>query len=911
MAGRATASHVSTYDWIPQTRLQPPRLRPDLVDRPYLLDKVRGAIQNHQLTLVSAPAGYGKTTLVATVLETLPDVSIAWLSLHEEDNHPLGFLYALLAALRRVQSTFGSLTETLLASLPNPEREIRKVAGVFINEIVEIFDHPTFLVLDDLHLIQEASIYTGLDYLLGHTPETLRVVVATRHDPPLSLARLRSQGKLAEIRIADLQFTQEETDAMFNRQLGFHLDATELEILAEIAEGWIAGLHLLASSLDRESDTARAAFLHRFGRSQRHIFELLATEVLDHQPPPLRAFLLQTSILDELTPSLCRAVTGQSEAATLLEEAYRRNLFLAAVPPQGVKNLEQKGTMSAIDEPSYRYHALFAGFLRHRLLVEAGEQVNELHGRAAMAETLPARRIAHYLAAQRWEEAAQFIEKHGRQLLHHGRTDLLRQWTLALPYKVRQRQPGVLLHLGVGATQRGDLDEADNLLNRALEGFTARDDEASAGETLVALANLASARHDHRSQAGYIEQAMTRPLSAHSKVHLLVMHAWRSIYQGQWEQVDRDITEAIRLTLSADDLGAFNILALQLREPLLFISDGPNRLESYCRTVLQRFGEEIGPVQAGAHALLSGVHLWHGNLRKAEMEAQRAEAISGRLGGYVFIDLGVDIVLTTINLARGDYAAVDCRWKRRLPHMEQSPGAKEWLAGILCCLGRNDWFQQNYESTVEMLKRAEATGNATALPEGRASRNTLEALVALQERRYARAEALLRETAKLQQQMRHTRFFTNARLLLAYFYYRQKRTQSALSELAILLAECESSAAPGMLLQEGPGIAIPLLRLAVEHGVHAGFAARALRVFGVTPTGQPQPMLIPETGEALTPREAELLRLIAAGHSNRAIAAHLVITERTVKSHVTNILRKLNVFSRGQAVARARELGIL
>jgi LuxR family maltose regulon positive regulatory protein len=272
---------------------------------------------------------------------------VAWFSLDEEDNDPARFLITLIAALRGLNPACGATAQTVLTSLPNPGAQARQIIGVLINDILETLPDPFVLILDDLHLIAEPAVFAALDYLLGRAPPQMHLAIGTRHNPPLALARLRARGQLVELRARELAFSREETTAFLNGVLGLGLSPADLASLYERTEGWPAGLRLLANSLERiPSPAARTACIRDLAQTDRYIFDFLAEEVLDRQPPAVRAFLLETSILAELTPARCQAVTGRSDAGAILEDLYRRNLFLisASPIPHPISNLQPTAT---------------------------------------------------------------------------------------------------------------------------------------------------------------------------------------------------------------------------------------------------------------------------------------------------------------------------------------------------------------------------------------------------------------------------------------------------------------------------------------------------------------------------------------------------------------------------------------
>jgi LuxR family transcriptional regulator, maltose regulon positive regulatory protein len=877
--------------WLTFTKFIPPRLAEDFVPRRRLTEALHGAIQARPFVLLSAPAGYGKTTLLASLPAAFPHLPIAWLSLDEDDNDPARFLSALVRALQQTEPEFGADTLTLLANLPDPARETRRVIGALINDILAELGR-TWLVLDDLHLITEPRLHAALDYFLERMPSQLHLLVATRHDPPMALARLRARGQLAELRLHSLRFTFDETTAFLNDQLHLGLTSEELARLYADTEGWAAGLRLLANSLGQiPASNERAAIISHLNQTNTHIFDFLAEEVLARQSGILRNFLLETSILPELAPDLCQAVTERSDAAVILGDAYRRSLFLVGMDDTGT---------------TFRYHHLFAQFLRRRLEQEMPERVAELHRRAAEAEANPARAVSHFLAGGLWEQAAEMMKQAGEQLLDNGYLHTLRTWIEALPPSVREAHHRLTYLLGVCALHRGELELASSLLERSRRGFEEAGDEAGEGEALIGLVNVASQQHDYPRQTRLIEEAFARPLSTRGRMQLLMARVWQSINEGAWEKADKDLDEALHITLESEATKTF--VENLFRTHVALLPAGTDRLERFCRQELARSGESVGPVQASAHSLLGYINFLRGRLDEAIKEAERARSLSQRLGGFPFLDGEVHLVRASVYSARGDQAAVERYWEARLSWMEQTPAISFWTGIVLYYIGRAQWMQGKLEQARQTYVRMAAIKGNHELPEVTESRALMQALIEMSDLRYADAERTLHAAAAIEAKYPQCLVFSSVRLLLAHLYLAWSRPQAAASELAPVLAEFERRDMPGLILREGE-IAAPLLRLAVERGIHPSFAARVLGLFGESP--KVRRVRVPSTGESLTAREVEVLLLMAQGASNRQIAGQLVIAEATVKSHVTSILRKLNVTSRTRAAARARELGIV
>jgi len=325
-----TASILVTKLFIPPTR-------PELVHRPGLIKRLNDGL-DRKLTLISAPAGFGKTTLVTEWLENLQGVAInesqnktrvAWLSLDERDNDSTRFLIYVIAAL---QTTDADFAKGALSALQSPQSPpIETILTSLINEIAAIPDR-IILILDDYHLIEAQPIQDALTFLIENLPPQMHLVITTREDPHLPLSRLRARGQLTELRARDLRFTSSEAAEFLNQVIGLDLSEEDIAVLNIRTEGWIAGLQMAALSMQRRADTA--SFIQAFTGSHHFVIDYLVEEVLQRQPVHVRRFLLQTSILDRLSGSLCNAVTGQEDGRKMLETLARGNLFVVPLDDQ-------------------------------------------------------------------------------------------------------------------------------------------------------------------------------------------------------------------------------------------------------------------------------------------------------------------------------------------------------------------------------------------------------------------------------------------------------------------------------------------------------------------------------------------------------------------------------------------------
>ena len=433
-----------------ETKLHVPRRRQGLVARPRLIDLLsRGA--ETALTLVSAPAGFGKTSLLADWLATAgaDGRAAAWLSLDQRDNDPALFWTYLVAALKTAVPGLGGSAPPLLESPPPP---MEVVLATLLNDLGGV-SNDVVLVLDDYHVIDARDVLDGMAFLLEHLPPQLHLVIASRADPALPLARLRGRGELVEIRATDLRFTPEEAAAYLNGVMGLGLTAEDVTALEGRTEGWIAALQLAALSIRGRDDVA--GFIAGFAGDDRYIVDYLVEEVLQRQSDHVRHFLLQTSILDRLSGPLCDAVTGRDGGKAMLEALDRGNLFLVPLDDR---------------RQWYRYHQLFADVLQAHLLDERPEDLPDLHRRASgwyEQNGEPSEAIRHALAAEDFERAADLVELASPATLQYRQDVTLRRWLEALPEEVFKVRP-VLSNAYAGSLlSRGEVEGVESHLQDA------------------------------------------------------------------------------------------------------------------------------------------------------------------------------------------------------------------------------------------------------------------------------------------------------------------------------------------------------------------------------------------------------------------------------------------------------------
>jgi LuxR family maltose regulon positive regulatory protein len=884
---------LQTY-WLARTKLQRPRLREDVIGRQRLIDHLRESVVSHRLTLISAPAGYGKTTLAAALPYNTAELAFSWLSLDDDDNNPTVFLVALVAALQQLDPACGQTVQSLLGNQATPNLDAKQAVSLLINDILATLPDPFVLVLDDLHFITDPSILQALDFLLERLPEQMHLIATTRVDPPLALSRLRARGQLAELGPPGLRFTLEEIDELLNGQLELGLSRQDLHTLQTSTEGWAAGLRLLTTSLAQSPSAQRDQLITRKLQANHHVFDLLAEEVLDRQPAMLRQFLLETSILSELTPELCRAVTGQTDATIILEEVYRRNLFVLAVDDPALAS-----------SPSYRYQALFIEFLRRQLAQEQPDQLAELHRRAAEAHTIPAQVIAHYLAAKQWEAAAKVIEQIADSIYSQGLLDKLQGWIRQLPTTVRTDHPWLIYYLGICLWGQGQFSETRRLLQDALSGFETNGDKKGLGETMVQLSIVHQIQGDSELVAPLIQQALTCPISPNSRIHLYISLAWLGLHQADLEQAEANLTTALTLAEASDDPGILQTLAMQIRSPFLCLPNGVANFERVCRLIERRSPDPISPLRANVDGVMTLVHFWRGQIDEAIQAGERAWKTSDHLGGlpWLMVDVGHQLLL--LYTLRSETSKADQASSHFAGLLDTYP---IWRVNMLYLSALAYWNQNRLDLMPQLQVQMQGTESAYEWLSGPVVRTMLKGLLEIADEDYAGAETTLRQASDLQAGVPVSEVYGSARLLLAYLYHCWDQPQVAMKELAPVLADHQRRETPGLLLMAGQAL-VPLFQLAVARGVQADFASQLVTILTQVPPKKS--LFVAETGATLTPREVEVLRLLASGASNGAIASELVVSIPTVKTHVSRILGKLNVKSRTAAGARARDLHLV
>jgi LuxR family maltose regulon positive regulatory protein len=881
-----------------ETKLHAPRSRPGVVPRPRLAERLTHGV-TLKVTLVSAPPGFGKSTLVAEWIAARRSVEpVAWLSLDPNDNDPAGFWRHVAEALRTTVLDTGG---DAVAVLESPEPQVDRALRSLINDLAKL-RHDVVLVLDDYHAIERAEIHDAVAYLIDRLPSAAHLLITTRADPPLPLARLRARGELAEIRAADLRFTPDEAAAYLSGTMGLELTADDIAALEARTEGWIAALQLAALSMQGRADPA--SFIASFAGDDRYVVDYLTDEVLARQPEYVRSFLLRTSILDQVTASLCEAVTGRSDARAILEKLDRGNLFLFALDDQ---------------RRWYRYHHLFADVLRARLLDEQPDVAPGLHRKASdwfenNGERSEA--IRHALAAGAFERAAELVELAIPDLRRTRTETTLRRWLEALPERVIEVRPVLAAALAGARMQTGEFAGVGELLTTAERSLK----PAGAAEPVVADASelprlpgtLAMLRAGYARITGDLPGTIANAQRALDVVvpddHLSRGGAASLLGLAAWETGDLDSAyRSFADGMASLELGGHrsDVVGGQVTLADIRIAQGRlgDAMRAYQRGVDIAVGGEGPPLRGAAdmHVGMSDV------LRERNDLVGAAEhlAASRELGddnGLPKNPYRSRVVDARLQQAEGDLV-------RALELLDEAERVffadfSPVVTPIPALKARLRIAQGRLADAREWGDRAGVTAADDITYAGQFDLATLARLL-LAESRVDEAVALTERLVAPALERGWVGAAIDALIVQALARHAGGDASGALASLEAAFAYAEPEGYVRVFADEGPAMAA-LLRAATRRGLAPSYVSLLEAAVKSTGRIRRQPLV-----EPLSERELEVLRLLATNLSGPEIADHLVVSLNTVRSHTKAIFAKLGVNSRRAAVSRASELDML
>jgi LuxR family maltose regulon positive regulatory protein len=908
-----------------------------LILRPRLLELLMKSLKC-PLTLVSAPAGFGKTTLLSNWVHSLsPErARVAWVSVDEGDNEPVLFWRYVLTALDRALP--GLCTELVTYLQTQQAPPLRSVLQALLNRLAE--EHEQFiLILNDYHLITEQAIHTTLTYLLEHLPPQLHLILATRADPPLPLSLLRARGHLLEVRTDDLRCTPQEVVTFLEQTASSPLPRDLIERVASRTEGWLVGLHLVALSLRGRG--ASSNLLEEASGSQRYVFDYLIEEVFGRQSAAVQTFLLSTSILTQLCAPLCDAILEQSGSQQMLEQLERTNLFLVSLDGQ---------------RQWYRYHALFAEALRHRLEQTQPIIIPGLHYRASQWYARQGRineAISHAITAQQWLWAADLIEQAYPRIWGNSDHARLRRWLEQLPAEVLRSRPRLCLayaktvFMGASyATIERWLDDAETALQDAFP--TPANGMAEAGVQLPSaqdereklLGEIAAQRAiitgywlgQGHATLTFCQQALAHLSEENLLARAEVAYAESLAYHSSGDIVAaiQRIREATALAQAAGDTSSTIIYMCRTAYSVLL----QGKLHEVAQIAQQ--AALLGTTPAGLpHAMLCWAYIFHADalrewnrLDEALELALQGVRLSEQTETIVALYLGYTLLMR-ISLARKEMDAARLAFQKAeealaktySPYRRDAYLIVQWVQFWLASgeLERAMNWVQELAQQADIPSPIAREHSPLALERGEVAR----VRILLAQKKSTEALSLLEPlygSAEKQERWSHV-IEMKVLQALAHSIHHEDREALTILAQAVRLAESESYIR--VFVDEGPAMAVLLSRLRDQerrkgptpylNTLLAAFSAESVTHISLPPGSaqhrghiREQPLI-----EPLSERELEVLRLIARGDSNQEIADRLVITLDTVKRHVTHIFEKLGVHNRVQAVARARTLGLL
>jgi LuxR family maltose regulon positive regulatory protein len=939
LGGRAPAGMArSGPDVLLASKLYAPRPQPGFVPRQRLMQALSKGLARGRV-LVCAPAGSGKTALLADWARG-GGRAVAWLALDGGDNDPARFWRYAVAALDRARPGLAARVG------PLPAGPAEGPVTALINELAaDPGPDELVLVLDDYHLVDSGPVHQSVAFLLENLPPGLRVVVSGRADPPLPLARLRARGQLAELRAADLRFTPEEAAELLGETAGPGLPGPSVAALVARTEGWAAGLQLAGLSLRGHPDPA--GFVAAFSGSHRFVLDYLADEVLDGQPGEVRAFLLETSVLERLSGELCDAVTGRAGGQAMLAAIERAGLFL--VPLDEVRGW-------------WRYHHLFADLLRARLQAEQPGRVQALH-RAAAAwcdeHDLADDAVRHALAAGDAARAARLVERHVETLLGRSEGATLRRWLSALPAESVRDRPRLGLAQAYGAAMGFQCEALEALLDDAENALAASGTDPyhdPAGRPVSVLANvpagiaflrasLARLRGDAGLAAGYNRQALAQ-LGEDDWLMRSFVRWNRAVTDwlgGRLEPAERGLAEVLAERRAAGDAvrhvggepaEAFRavaggaeffagFLAMRVCYDLGEVQRARGNLDA-ARATYRRALAEAGENSRSAHTGLAHVGLAQVLYDRNELDAALDHATRGvtlcrQLAFTPPLATGLAVV-ARIRHAYGDAAGareamaeagqaglspqviplfnpVPAQRARLLLAQGDVDAAAEWITAA--GLRPDDEPDYPREPGYLVLARVLLAGDDPGA-----------------------ALTLLRRLLDAAASQGRTGSIIEIQALRALALAARGDHAGALGGLAEAITLGRRPGYVRVLADEGAPMRALLAQLSgarpaqqdAARRVDRGYLAVLLRACDQADAGPPRGRAgaaPPGLAEPLTDRELEVLRLLAAGRSNQRIAHDLVVALDTVKRHVTHILGKLGAANRTEAAARARQLGLI
>lgn len=889
------------------TKLHIPQPKKHVVHRSALFEKLNEGL-NRRLILVSATAGYGKTTLVSDwIIQN--KIPTAWYSVDERDNDPFEFLSLIIKSIQTVNENIGGKSLNLLKSPGTAE--IKYIIELLINDILSV-EKEFLLVIDDLHLINRSEIFKTLSFIIEYKPQNFKIALLTRSDPPISLARLRSQNELMEIRSADLSFNEHDITDFFNRKLKLGLTSNDINLVESKTEGWIAGLQLTAITLQNKENISE--FVKRIAGDNRYIMDYLIEEVLDALDEETREFLLKTSVLEKLSGPLCDAVLQKNNSQLILETLEKNNMFI--VPLDNERQW-------------FRYHHLFGDLLKQRLLIKKKQLIPELHNKASIwfeKNDLPLFAIDHSLMANNFDRASSLIDRQADSIWLRGEHTLLQQYLEEMPNSFVVSKPKLNIYYCWLLFMNGKYEEAESGLQKAEELFADSSDEIMPasinkmqlqGRIYAIRASLASFRGEISKTIHFSEQAL--------KYLSELDDNWRSIgaitlgdaymLSNKTRDAGKAYFEAVLANQEVNDINLYLMSNILFAYAEVKLGKLQNAHEIYER--LLHFVNEKGLLKtdyAGWIFSAKGYLFYAWNDIKNALEFANKSIELIKYGHNIFIKGIAYNNLITILFATNDLHATEKAIKeleRIVAEADVPQGIislkEAWMARLWLAKGNmqaiSNWVEKrswNENSGLSYLHKEEIiVFTRILIAQGKYN----EVNVWLK-RLTSEAESASQIGSQIELLLIHAIVLTIL----------DKNNEAKISVLKAL-----SLAEPGsfirIFIDEGETIEVLIKTIKNEKAtktsvlldsVSGKYLNKLLEAF------QKEKKTNKITSEnVLSARELDTLKLLADDYSNQQIADELFISLNTVKTHLKNINLKLEVDSRTKAVEKAKELGII
>jgi len=911
----------------PIPKLSIPVIPREFLVRPRLQRRFDVAL-SHKVTLITAPAGFGKTVFVCHALHNI-DRPVAWISLDEHDNHLTHFWTALIMSIQKMKPDFGICT---LSALHERKLATDEVVTKLINEISETVPR-LIIVLDDYHEINNEEVHESLAFLIEYMPTQVCLFIASRTVPPLPLGRLRGHGHLTEFRMDDLQLTYEETVSYLNDVMKFNLSTKQIDLLYESTEGWIAGLQMIALSIQAYHGTTE--FLLPLKRSNQNIMDFLSEEVLARQEENIRRFMLQTSVLKRLNESLCNAITGRKDSQSILEQLIVKNMFLQPLTDEG---------------KWYRYHNIFQDLLSKKLRATQPDTIPILFNRAIQwceTQGMIEEAIDYALAAGDFKRAEELIQNVNLDALVTKDLTPLRMWIDGLPKQLVTRNlricSAALISAGfdgqlnkqmyywqyieqmISNTNQGKALEEDSnyylgsliTTTLALKAYTKGDYDRSITIALGALKNLSLndestgcllnamlgiafwGKGNLKTSYRYFKEcARLGKEENHNTItqDAIVAMAITQFTMGHIKSAENICQEAVQLAIGSDKRESSEAKnAYLFLGQIMYQKNEINSAETYVNRAINLSKRNEDPVKCLlCHFALARINLTKGNLNKAMESVSQARLYTYECDSQSRFQ--ADVFMTYFALKLGNIQEATDNAHNWINFQNQDDNSTSSLMMI------NDQFRYDVrdiwcESPYITLLRLYLARNETD-----------------------KMEAVL-EDIKEQLVKRDSVFHLIECLILeALMYQAQNKMEKAMEIMKQVFVKIEPEEYVRIFMDEGESMC-QLLREAKRRSVAPSYISKLFTKFfspGCQILNMPNPPDISLSnsassvqGENLSARELEVLQLMATGLSNSEIADNLTIAVTTTKKHIANIYGKLGAKNRTSAIAHGKFLGLL